>query len=147
MWRCRCALLSSIVLVAAAPAWGQISDRQRSEALLTTGSVARPAPPRPRCRNGGDGADDNGEIVVCGPADQGQRIPSTGESAPGSRAGLRNGELHAPQLDRGSCRGKLGCFVGGGVHPPAYIIDMKAIPEAPEGSDADRIAKGEIAEP
>jgi hypothetical protein len=28
-----------------------------------------------------------------------------------------------------------------------YIIDLKAIPEPPAGSDADRIAKGEMAAP
>jgi hypothetical protein len=27
------------------------------------------------------------------------------------------------------------------------MIDLKAIPEAPEGSDADKIAKGEMAAP
>lgn len=28
-----------------------------------------------------------------------------------------------------------------------YIIDLKALPEAPAGSDADRIAKGEVPPP
>ncbi|MHA7820431.1 MAG: hypothetical protein ACX930_12360 [Erythrobacter sp.] len=30
----------------------------------------------------------------------------------------------------------------GGVPPPALMIDVEALPEAPEGSDADRIARG-----
>ena len=30
----------------------------------------------------------------------------------------------------------------GGVPPPALIIDVEALPDAPEGSDADRIARG-----
>ncbi|MEM7780331.1 MAG: hypothetical protein AAF697_08080 [Pseudomonadota bacterium] len=30
----------------------------------------------------------------------------------------------------------------GGVPPPALIIDVEALPQAPEGSDADRIARG-----
>ena len=30
----------------------------------------------------------------------------------------------------------------GSAPPPAYIVDFDALPEAPEGSDADRIARG-----
>jgi hypothetical protein len=30
----------------------------------------------------------------------------------------------------------------GGVPPPALIIDVEALPQAPAGSDADRIARG-----
>ena len=36
----------------------------------------------------------------------------------------------------------LGCFRMGKVPPPAYMIDFDKLPEAPPGSDADRIARG-----
>ena len=35
-----------------------------------------------------------------------------------------------------------GCFRVGKVPPPAYLIDFDELPEAPPGSDADRIARG-----
>ena len=80
--------------------------------LLTSAAALPRSPPPPRkCRDSGDGETGNSEIVVCGTDNAGQRIPSTSESDPTSRAGLRNGELHAPQLDKGSCRGKFGCLI------------------------------------
>ena len=40
-----------------------------------------------------------------------------------------------------------GCYIGPCPRPMPVMIDLKAIPEAPAGSDADRIAKGELAAP
>lgn len=96
-----------------------------------------------RCRTarGGD------EIVVCVDRGEDLRVPSTAESDPSSlaaRHALNNGVPRAPQLDRGSCKGQPGCVVGGWAPPPIYVIDPAAIPNAPEGSDADKIAKGEL---
>lgn len=96
-----------------------------------------------RCR----AARKTGEIVVCVDRGEDLRVPSTAESDPSSlaaRHALNNGIPRAPQLDRGSCKGQPGCMVGGWAPPPIYAIDPAAIPEAPEGSDADRIAKGEM---
>jgi hypothetical protein len=145
MWKGHCALLS-MALAAVGPASAQTSDRHLGEALLTTATALPRSPPPSRCRDH-EGQTANGEIVVCGTDNKEQRIPSTGDSDPTSRVALRNGELHPPQLGKESCRGKLGCFIGGLVSPPPYIIDLKAIPEAPKDSDADRIAKGEMAQP
>lgn len=103
------------------------------------------AQPRRRC---GPAAD--GEIVVCADHGEDQRVPSTAESDPHSREARRaldNGIPRAPQMDRGSCKGEPGCVTGGWVPPPVYYIDVAAIPEPAEGSDADRIAKGEMAAP
>jgi hypothetical protein len=87
------------------------------------------------------------EIVVCVDRGEDLRVPTTAESDPSSLAARRarnNGVPLAPQLDRGSCKGKPGCMVGGWAPPPLYLIDLAAIPEAPEGSDADKVAKGEL---
>ena len=35
-----------------------------------------------------------------------------------------------------------GCFIGPCPPPKALMIDIEALPEAPPGSDADRIARG-----
>ena len=40
------------------------------------------------------------------------------------------------------CRGNVG-----GAPPPVYYVDLDSLPAPPEGSDADKIAKGEMAAP
>lgn len=102
--------------------------------------------PRLRCRPK-PGSD---EIVVCRDSGEDLVVPSTSESDPDSlaaRRALNGGVPRAPQFDRGSCRGKPGCITGGWAPPPVYYVDVTKLPEAPEGSDADRIAKGEAPEP
>jgi hypothetical protein len=45
------------------------------------------------------------------------------------------------------CSGKHTCLGFGSVPPPMYYFDITALPPPPPGSDADRIAKGEIRAP
>lgn len=93
--------------------------------------------------------DKNGEIVVCAPEDGKQwRIPSTTDSDPSSRQATRTGVPRAPQMDRGSCKGKgqLGCIGIGRTAAPMYMIDLSAIPPTPKGSDAEKVAKGEMSD-
>lgn len=117
-------------------------DDRVAEIMADASSVLSAVPPRPRCDGGSDG-----EIVVCARTDSRRyRVPSTIESNPGSRGALRTGVPSPPQLDRGSCKGQAGCMVGGYAPPPVYVIDLKAIPEAPAGSPADKVAKGELSD-
>lgn len=93
--------------------------------------------------------DKNGEIVVCAPDDGKQwRVPSTTDSDPTSRQATRTGIPRAPQMDRGSCKGKgqLGCIGIGRAGDPIYMIDLSAIPPTPKGSDAEKVAKGEMSD-
>jgi hypothetical protein len=121
----------------------EAGDDKVEAALENARRMWSATPPRPKC-----GVGDDGEIVVCGKRDDGsQKVPSSSEAEPTSPGALRDGSLHPPELGRGSCRGQPGCFIGGHVPPPIYYIDMKAIPEPPEGSDADKIAKGEMPAP
>ena len=86
--------------------------------------------------------------MVCVDRGEDLRVPGTGDSDPDSleaRHQLNNGVPRAPQMDRGSCRGQPGCFVGGWAPPPIYDVHVKDLPEAPEGSEADLVAKGELA--
>lgn len=95
-----------------------------------------------RCRS----ARKAGEIVVCVDRGEDLRVPTTAESDPDSlaaRRALNNGVPRAPAFSR-SCKGQPGCITGGWAPPPIYVIDPAALPEAPEGSDADKIAKGEL---
>lgn len=89
----------------------------------------------------------SGDIVVCATDSKEFRVQSSAELDPKSREALRDGVPRAPQLDRGSCKGEANCFGFGKVPPPVYYFDIAALPEAPPGSEADRIAKGELAEP
>ena len=97
-------------------------------------------PPRCGTTNG------RGEIVVCG-ADNGAdvRVPSTSDSDPDSREGQDTGIPQAPSVSGlPDCR--RGCIGMGKAPPPVYVIDLKSIPEAPKGSDAEKVARGEISD-
>jgi hypothetical protein len=90
---------------------------------------------------------DADEIVVCLDRRTDQRVPSTAQTDPNSAAARRfkdGGVPTAPQLDGGYCPS---CQHFGSVPTPAYYVDVSALPQPPEGSDADRIAKGEVPAP
>ncbi|MDE2435006.1 MAG: hypothetical protein KGM49_01980 [Sphingomonadales bacterium] len=119
----------------------QSPDDRVAEVLARAHDTYGAVEPRKTCNGGSDD-----EIVVCAQTDSSKyRVPSTIDSDPGSRAALRTGMPSPPQLDRGSCKGQPGCVTGGWAPPPIYYINLKALPEAPEGSEADQVAKGEKA--
>ena len=95
-------------------------------------------------------ADKRNEIVVCADPrrNERERLPLRNESD--AARSTRTGTPRAPDVDGIACRrGADGVCRGnmGRVPPPIYYIDLSKIPEAPAGSDADRIAKGEIPVP
>ena len=57
-----------------------------------------------------------------------------------------DGLPRAPEVGQPSCKktGNKGCIGFGGVPPPVYYIDVKSIPLPPKGSDAEKVAKGEL---
>ena len=137
------------MLAMASAAYSQESTEVLDQKVAERLDMARQAygvpDPRLRCRPK-PGSD---EIVVCvdrGEDQQVERDASDPNTLEGRRA-LDGGIPRAPQFDRGSCRGQPGCVTGGWAPPPVYYIDMKAIPEPPPGSDADKIAKGEMRAP
>lgn len=99
-------------------------------------------PPNPRRTNCGV-PDANGDIVVCAPDNSEFRVESSRELDPDSHDALYDGVPRAPQLDRGYC---AECVHFGWVPPPVLYIDVAALPAAPAGSDAERVANGEIPE-
>ena len=93
------------------------------------------------------------EIVVCADHGEDQRVPSTAQTDPNSRAARRalNGNIPAApdvasikckQGADGVCRGNFG-----GVPAPIYYVDVTKLPQAPAGSDAEAIANGEATAP
>lgn len=141
-------LAVAAALLSAWPALAQSADdldARVAERIATSSETYRPAPEQQACPGGAEGGEN--EIVVCAREDSAQwRVRSSRETDPLSRESLRDGLPRAPQLDRGSCKGQPGCMVGGWAPPPVYYIDLKAIPEAPAGSDADKVARGELAD-
>jgi hypothetical protein len=74
-------------------------------------------------------------------------VQSTAELDPSSREATFDGLPRAPDVaGDGIFKGKGllsgGCFLQGCPPPPAVMFDISELPEAPEGSDADLIAKG-----
>ena len=111
------------------------------EALQRNANVYGPPPPRRNCKQ----ESEDSEIVVCAEeeADQSQfRVQSTAELDPEGREGTDDGLPRAPDVaGDGIFKGKA-TVTFGSVPPPAIMFDISELPEAPEGSDADLIAKG-----
>lgn len=97
-----------------------------------------------QCEDRADAGTISGEIVVC------RQVGNDGSNAlSSSRADAQKryaqetafkGVPRAPEAFGIPDNGKGIGF--GGVPPPALLIDVAALPKAPAGSDADRIARG-----
>jgi hypothetical protein len=121
----------------AAPAGNAVQDDAAVAQRLLSGSQAERCRPMQRS---------DGTIVVCGgkEANDKERIPLRGETD-GAKS-TDTGVPRAPNVS-GLRDCSRGCIGLGGVPPPMYYFDIKALPAPPPGSDADRIAKGEIPAP
>lgn len=136
--------MSSMLLAAAAAAVTPAQTITAEQALENARSVYSEAPRKvvPCPDTTGD------EIVVCAELEDPatQYVPSDTDSGDPD-----DGVPRAPDVS-----GLPPCINAGlafcaphlGAQPrQLYIIDLKAIPEPPAGSDADKIAKGEMAAP
>lgn len=88
----------------------------------------------------------SGEIVVCRRRRSGREFGYDEERAEQRYAAetMNKGDPRAPDLMPvypGVVVAR-GCFIPPCPPPPALIIDIEALPEAPPGSDADRISQG-----
>lgn len=95
------------------------------------------------CEDRADAGTISGEIVVC------RQVGSDGTGLTGTRSDSQKryaeetafkGAPRAPEAFGIPDNGK-GISIGG-VPPPILMIDVGALPKAPAGSDADRIARG-----
>jgi hypothetical protein len=108
--------------------------------------MVSPAPPPKRTVDCSQATE--GEIVVCrklevDPATQ--YVPSDVDNGD-----PRDDIPRAPDVTVLPQTGTLvvkGCFIPPCPPPKALIIDVKAIPEPPAGSEADKMARGEIPTP
>ncbi|MEL7445722.1 MAG: hypothetical protein AAGK02_07895 [Pseudomonadota bacterium] len=104
-----------------------------------------------RCKDDADAAQISQEIVVCR-----EILRENDQSFSGSRKEAREryaretafeGDPQAPNVAgagifTGPATVSGQCFIPPCPDEPALIIDIEALPEAPPGSDADRIARG-----
>src|SRR5205085_11907683 len=81
----------------------------------------------------------NGEIVVCGEVQHATGVPSSLDDAIAAGLAVPDGKPRAPDvLGMRPCKSYTVCSRVGRAPPPIPLIDLKAIPEAPPGSDAAR---------
>jgi hypothetical protein len=120
------------------------SDARTSQLMATARAAIGPISPE-QARKACQAQDKQGDIVVCAPADSKQfRVESSAQLDPTSRANLRTGVPRAPKFDGEACDvKKITCF-GFGRSRKIELIDLAAIPATPEGSDAEKVAKGEM---
>lgn len=142
-------LAAVIAIIASDPALSQDQPPVTVDQVVQSAQKAYgPPPPQPACAPQADN-----EIVVCAREQDNSlfRVKSSSELDPESKDAVDDGLPRAPDLSG------PGIFTGpatvGGLcipglqkcpPPPALMIDLTALPEAPEGSDADKIGKGEI---
>jgi len=85
------------------------------------------------------------EIVVCAQQeDPGRFRAASSSDLDPTGAGARGGVPHADvETNYPGVVAARGCFIPPCPPPMPELIDLKAIPEAPPGSDADLIARGQ----
>ncbi len=140
--------VAAALVLCAVPLSAQDADNVTAEeALETAGEAYGPPAPEPECEpQQGD------EIVVCArEQEQSQfRIRSDDDAENDyARETMNRGDPRAPDVGGpGIFRGKA--TIGGmcipGLQkcppPPAIFVDFSELPEAPPGSDADRVGRG-----
>jgi hypothetical protein len=96
------------------------------------------------CEDRAEAGEISGEIIVCRRlGDDGSNSLSSSRAEARKRYAEATAFKNAPRTPDVSGLPDNGRGIGiGGVPPPALIIDVGALPDAPPGSDADRIARG-----
>lgn len=138
-----------IVMIASTPALSQDEPPITAErAFENADRVYGPPPPEPECA-----PQESDEIVVCAREQDDSlfRVKSSSELDPQSEEALDDGVPRAPDVAgpgifTGPATISKLCIPGIQKCPPdpAFIIDFSALPETPEGSDADKVGKGEM---
>lgn len=97
-----------------------------------------------QCVDEADAASISGDIIVCRRVGEDQSNYASGSrSAAQKRFAEETAFKGSPAAPSTFGIANHGNAIGiGGVPPPALIIDVEALPQAPPGSDADRISRG-----
>ncbi len=138
-------LVAALVIAPLGPLAAQQVDVTADEAIKNAKEAYGPPTPTTNCSKPKADQNDN-DIVVCAKKkdDSEFRVKSTAELDPNSKEATRDGQPHAPDFAESCKKNPQGaCVKIGGTPVPAYMLDFTLLPDAPEGSDADKIAKGE----
>lgn len=144
-WLSSCALLA-----VAAPALAQDGATGTPPERIDLTITSRPVSPagEEECRRDSEAAVVSGEIVVCGSLPREDQRISSREDAQNRYAAATMGGSTPDVAGAGIFRGRptfSGLCVPGIFNCPkaaAVFVDVTALPKAPPGSDADRIARG-----
>lgn len=120
------------------PTLGKDDGSNLAQRIITGSQAAR-------CRPGRRA---DGSIIVCGSkeANEAERLPLRDQTE--SALSTKDGLPRAPNVSGlAPCKHNGACLGFGSVPAPMYYFDITALPAPPPGSDADRIAKGEIRAP
>jgi hypothetical protein len=141
-------LLAASALLApqTSPAQGT-PDEKTVQVMATARAAVGPISPE-QARKACEAQDKQGDIIVCASVGTKQfRVQSTAELNPNSRASTRTGVPRAPKFDGEACDTKLITCLGFGRKRDAmYFIDLASIPPTPTGSDAEKVANGEMSD-
>ena len=126
------------------PTPSEVAEQLIARAKEVT-SLEAPEPERPAdCVEAESDVEGETIIIVCAPVDDKQasyRGKSRLDSGDDSHLSWDGGAPNLEPVYPGVVVAR-GCFIPPCPPPPVYYIDVAALPEAPPGSDADRIARG-----
>lgn len=137
--------LAGLAVPAAAQDGATGSPPERIDLTIT---APRSSSADAECRRRAEIAVVSGEIVVCGTAPvEDQRITSREEAQQRyaeATQGRTTPDVAGPGIFRGPATVGGICVPGifNCPKPPAVLVDVRALPQAPPGSDADRIGRG-----
>jgi hypothetical protein len=123
-------------------------DATTAEVMARARAAVGPVSPEQRRRQCA-AQDKQGDIVVCAPGDDKEfRVKSSSELDPNSRQATRTGVPRAPDLapKYPGVAVMKACFIPPCPKPPMYMIDLSSIKETPKGSDAEKVANGEMSD-
>ncbi len=104
------------------------------------------SPAYSECSRDQDAAIISGEIVVCRRLEDGSDNNFSSKEEAQYRYAERTKGISTPDVEGGTIHapgsGLRGCYIPPCPRPSALMIDIPALPEAPPGSDADRISRG-----
>lgn len=129
---------------AATPAPVDVAPRPSANVLVTVPRGEVNEAQARECVDQADASTISGEIIVCRDiGDDGTNALSESRAAAQKRYAQETAFKGAPRAPEAFGIPDNGKGIGfGGVPPPAVFIDVEALPTAPAGSDADRIARG-----
>lgn len=137
--------LGAVLLLGGHIAAAQDRPPNAEQALEDARASYGPPPDTEPCSAEQEAAAISGEIVVCArrPSEEHRLRSSEDARRRYAAATMDAGDPRAPDFAGPPCdTSKAGCIGFGWVPPRAIVIDFAALPEAPPGSDADRIARG-----